>query len=92
MKFLADSFPKKSGPHGHLGDTSDQRTANDDIKMSSVRDASIVEAVSAVDAQSTTVPGIAMPEHIGWIDGMEPQLPENFAIDWNTFFNTLDWL
>jgi hypothetical protein len=92
MKFLGDSFAKKSGPHGHLGNTSDQRAAKNNIKMSSVRDASIVEAVSAVDAQSTTVPGMAMPEHIGWIDGMEPQLPEDFAIDWNTFFNTLDWL
>lgn len=92
MKFLGDSFPKRSGPHGHLGDTSDQRTANDNIDMSALRDIPLEEMTSAPDAQSLPVPGITMPENVGWIDGMEPQLPENFAIDWNTFFNTLDWL
>lgn len=92
MKFLNNSFPKKSGPHGHLGDTSNQRTANDNIKASGAGDMSIAETIPTSDAQTSSVPGMSMPENIGWIDGMEPQLPENFAIDWNTFFNTLDWL
>jgi hypothetical protein len=92
MKFLGNSMPKNSGPYGHLGDTSNQRTTNDNIKSSDARDTPMTESICSSDAHIASVPGIAVPENIGWIDGVEPQLPENFAIDWNSFFNTLDWL
>jgi hypothetical protein len=80
MEFLVASFPKRSGLHDYLGVTSVQRTVIDNIKVSHERDESIVDAVSTSDAQSPTVPEIAVPENSGWIDEMEPQLQEDFAI------------
>lgn len=91
VKFLGESMPKKSGPWGHLGDTSDQRTANNNVKTSEA--GGMPTAANGLsEPQSSSVPGIAVPENIGWIDGVEPPLPENYTIDWNSFFNTLDWL
>ena len=94
IRQLGNSMPKNSGPHGHLGDTSNQRTANYNKKTLDVGDMAMPEPGPTSEGQSASVQGIAMPENIGWIDcsdGEEPPLPDNFAIDWNSFFNTLDW-
>lgn len=84
VRLLGNSMPKKSGPHG--------RIATDNFKTSDTGDTPIPEAVHTLEGPHPSVAGIAVPENIGWIDGMEPQLPENFTMDWDSFFNTLDWL
>jgi hypothetical protein len=93
LKFLSESMPKKSGPWGHLGNTSNQSAVNNNkIETSDPSEIPLAEAIRILEPQSSSVSGIAMPENIGWIEGVEPPLPENYAIDWNSFFNTLDWL
>jgi hypothetical protein len=93
MKFLNDGMRSMSGPWGHLGDKSSQGLADDiNLETSDVENMPIAEANTTLEAQSSSVSGIVTPGNIGWIDGLEPQLPENYAIDWNSFLNTLDWL
>jgi hypothetical protein len=63
---------------------------NSNIKTSSVEKMPMEKSNTTSEAHSSSASGITTPGKIGWIDGVEPQLPENYAIDWNSFLNTLD--
>jgi Fungal specific transcription factor domain len=82
MKWLDDGMPKSGGlsslPATAGGDRMVE-TGSLEGHQPGIANCTVLDA-------SSQIPGVAMPNSLDFIDGLDIPLPDNLSIDWNNFF------